>query len=469
MPKEKSVFVCQNCGSETPKWSGQCPTCGQWNTLVETVVFTKVKGQKSKVKSLTGDVIKLSEIKLTSTTNQRLSTGIGEFDRVLGGGIVPGSITLVAGEPGIGKSTLLTQLALNVGKVQKVGEARKEERNNTSRTLPTSHTSILYVCGEESPEQVKLRVDRLPSNRSTNLLLLPETNVDTICATLENEQGIKLVIIDSIQSLFTEDLTGTAGSVGQVRESAQRLLRIGKQLRLPIFLVGHVTKEGSIAGPKVLEHLVDTVLELTGERTTAFRILHAAKNRFGPTDEIGVFEMAASGLKEITNPSQAFLEESQTGVPGSAVVVIMEGTRPVLVEIQALVVKSQLAVPRRVARGIPVSKVQLLAAVLQRRGYLAGLGEADIFVNVAGGLTVSEPAADLGIALAIASSLTNRPLPVKTAVIGEVGLLGEIRRVSFLEKRLKEAQKLGYSRIISPDKAKTLRQALVWLQSPKKT
>lgn len=436
---------------------------------METVVFTKVKGQKSKVKSLTGDVIKLSEIKLTSTTNQRLSTGIGEFDRVLGGGIVPGSITLVAGEPGIGKSTLLTQLALNVGKVQKVGEARKEERNNTSRTLPTSHTSILYVCGEESPEQVKLRVDRLPSNRSTNLLLLPETNVDTICATLENEQGIKLVIIDSIQSLFTEDLTGTAGSVGQVRESAQRLLRIGKQLRLPIFLVGHVTKEGSIAGPKVLEHLVDTVLELTGERTTAFRILHAAKNRFGPTDEIGVFEMAASGLKEITNPSQAFLEESQTGVPGSAVVVIMEGTRPVLVEIQALVVKSQLAVPRRVARGIPVSKVQLLAAVLQRRGYLAGLGEADIFVNVAGGLTVSEPAADLGIALAIASSLTNRPLPVKTAVIGEVGLLGEIRRVSFLEKRLKEAQKLGYSRIISPDKAKTLRQALVWLQSPKKT
>ena len=469
MPKEKSVFVCQNCGSETPKWSGQCPTCGQWNTLVETVVFTKVKGQKSKVKSLTGDVIKLSEIKLTSTTNQRLSTGIGEFDRVLGGGIVPGSITLVAGEPGIGKSTLLTQLALNVGKVQKVGEARKEERNNTSRTLPTSHTSILYVCGEESPEQVKLRVDRLPSNRSTNLLLLPETNVDIICATIGNEKGIGLVIIDSIQSLFTEDLTGTAGSVGQVRESAQRLLRIGKQLRLPIFLVGHVTKEGSIAGPKVLEHLVDTVLELTGERTTAFRILHAAKNRFGPTDEIGVFEMAASGLKEITNPSQAFLEESQTGVPGSAVVVIMEGTRPVLVEIQALVVKSQLAVPRRVARGIPVSKVQLLAAVLQRRGYLAGLGEADIFVNVAGGLTVSEPAADLGIALAIASSLTNRPLPVKTAVIGEVGLLGEIRRVSFLEKRLKEAQKLGYSRIISPDKAKTLRQALVWLQSPKKT
>lgn len=450
MAKDRSVFVCQQCQTEHSKWSGQCAQCGEWNTLVETVVSKSVVkfGERSRVNA--GRALSLSEVKVQRGTRGRSESGMTEFDRVLGGGIVPGSVVLVAGEPGIGKSTLLTQLALNLSR----GKGK-----------------VLYVCGEESPGQVKMRVERIEEGKKSgpgrpripgkndDLLLLPETNVDIISSTIESisgESDLSLVVIDSIQSLTTGDLMGMAGSVGQVRESAQRLSKIGKRLKVPIFLVGHVTKQGSIAGPKVLEHLVDAVLELTGERTGAFRVLRAVKNRFGATDEVGVFEMADSGLAEVLNPSKAFLEESQQGTPGSVVVAVMEGTRPVLVEVQALVVSSQLAIPRRVTHGVSVRKVQLLSAVLQKRCRLGGLGTSDIFVNVAGGIHVVEPAADLGIALAIASSLMNRSLPKMTAVVGEVGLLGEIRKVAWLDKRIKEARKLGYSRIVSSKEYKSL-------------
>ena len=473
MAKTKSVFTCQNCAATHPKWAGQCSNCGQWNTLVETVVSTAKSNSKNQKSKLVGPApISLGQVKIKKGTAGRVLSKIGELDRVLGGGIVPGSVILVGGEPGIGKSTLLTQLALEIANSKHETTNTKQITKNNKQTskqiisnldIRNSNLNhqVLYVCGEESPEQVKMRADRLTHNSKPtthNVLLLPETNVDSIIAIIESTPGLSLVIVDSIQSMYTEDLSGMAGSVGQVRESAQRLLNIGKRLSLPIFLVGHVTKSGTLAGPKVLEHLVDTVLELTGERTGAFRILRAVKNRFGATDEVGVFAMSDLGMIEVTNPSEAFLEERQTGVPGSVTVAVMEGTRPILVEIQALVVTSQLAVPRRVVNGLSVNKVQLLSAVLQKRCGLSGLGNSDIFVNIAGGISVREPAADLGIALAIASSLKNQPVPDKLVAIGEVGLLGELRRVSFLEKRQNEAKKLGYSQIIAPGSYSTLRQ-----------
>lgn len=444
MPKLKSVFVCQNCGAKAQKWTGQCFSCRAWNTLVEEVVVAPAKkglGQSRQVSS--GAPVKLSSIKPTSK-DSRTPSGSSEFDRVLGGGIVKGSVVLIGGEPGIGKSTLLTQLALKL-----------------CQTGP-----VLYVCGEESPEQVKLRVDRLLETNQTiskdnnldHLLMLPETDVDSVVLSIQEEKPA-LCIVDSIQTMMTGDLSGMSGSVGQVRESTHRLISAAKQNGIPIFIVGHVTKEGSIAGPKVLEHMVDAVLNLTGERTGMWRILRAEKNRFGATDEVGVFSMAEGGLVDVLNPSGAFLEESQAGVPGSAVVAVMEGTRPVLVEVQALTVESQLPVPRRIAHGININKLQLLSAVLQKRTRLS-LGTRDIFVNVAGGLKLNEPASDLGIALAIASSFKNKALPPETVVIGEVGLLGEIRRVAHLKRRTDEAKKLGYATIVSPDKYKSLGQAV---------
>lgn len=456
------MYVCQNCGTEFLKWAGQCGSCGKWGTLVETLVSTKVQSSKLKAqKAQVARLVRLSEVKVDSGVSGRMSTGMGEFDRVLGGGIVPGSVVLIAGEPGIGKSTLLSQLAMRVGQENSKLKVQNSKLQLKSQKL----SSVLYVCGEESPEQVALRVKRLSGNgqlpmANGQLLLLPETDVDTITATIEQTLGLSMVIVDSIQSLTTGDLAGMAGAVGQVRESAYRLIRIAKNLQVPIFIVGHVTKEGSIAGPKVLEHMVDAVLELTGERTGAFRILRAVKNRFGATDEVGVFAMAEEGLAEVTNPSQIFLSEAQEGVPGSATVVVMEGTRPVLVEIQALVVASQLPVPRRVAHGVPLTKVQLLTAVLQKRARLSGLGTSDIFANVAGGIKVFEPAADLGLALAMASSLLNKPLPKKTALIGEVGLLGEIRTVSYLKKRVAEARKLGFTKIVTPEEVRSVAQAV---------
>lgn len=443
MVRQISRFVCQNCGAEFPKWSGQCGSCGQWNNLVETIVATKTKrGFSQGGLGKTGEPIKFADV--SKKKIERIKIGINEFDRVLGGGVVPGSVTLLAGEPGIGKSTLLTQLAL-------------------------VSPSVLYVCAEESPEQIRLRIDRLGYQPNVGqlfqgLLFLPETDVDVILGTIRTmAKKPDLVIVDSIQTMSTTDLSGMAGSVGQVRESAYRLLNLAKELGLSMFLVGHVTKQGSIAGPKVLEHLVDTVLYLEGDKKYQFRILRSQKNRFGSVDEVGVFIMTDAGLKEVANPSDVFLEEHQGGIPGSAVVATMEGTRPVLVEVQALVVPSQLAVPRRVGAGVDQRRLQLLVAVLSKRCHLP-LGKMDVYVNVAGGLRLIEPAVDLGICLAIASNLKNQPLAKKIAVVGEVGLLGEVRKISFLEKRIKEAKKLGYSQIISPQQVKTLPEALKQLK-----
>jgi len=394
---------------------------------VEELVETRGKKQDSRINSRTTvKAVRLSELGADKIKIDRFSSGSSEFDRVLGGGIVPGSVVLVAGEPGIGKSTLLTQLALR----------QAQEKLIT-----------LYVCGEESPDQVAMRIRRMGKAKNQEMLMLPTTDVDQIVAVAEKEKP-GLMIVDSIQTLTTGDLAGMAGSVGQVRESGNRLIALAKNSGTAVFVVGHVTKDGTVAGPKVLEHMVDAVLTLEGEKTGMWRILRAQKYRFGATDEVGVFEMREEGMMDVANPSGLFLEESQAGVAGSAVVALMEGTRPVMVEIQALTVESNLLVPRRVASGVPLAKMQLLIAVLQKHARL-GLGNRDCFVNVAGGLKVTEPAADLAIAMALASSFTNKPLPKNTVLVGEVGLLGEVRKVTFLEKRIKEAKKLGFSQVIS--------------------
>jgi DNA repair protein RadA/Sms len=484
MAKVRTVYVCQNCGAEHSKWAGQCSQCGEWNTLVEEISQkSKVKSQKlgGRTQSASSQVVRLSELKHTPQSRGRILTGSGEFDRVLGGGIVPGSVVLVGGEPGIGKSTLLTQVAMKIvqgstsrdpsaaGKRASSRHAQDDEDDLKSISSSSNKQGeVLYVCGEESVNQVGLRVDRLgemsnDKDQMTNLLLMAETDVDVVVATIEQEKPV-VVIIDSIQTMTTGDLTGMAGSVGQVRESALRLITVAKQTGTAVFLVGHVTKEGSIAGPKVLEHMIDAVVTITGERTGLWRILRTFKNRFGPTDEVGVMRQGEAGMEDVVNPSEAFLEESQQGKPGSVVVVLMEGTRPVLVEVQALCVKSQLAMPRRVVQGVSLNKVQLLAAVLTKQCRLP-LGSYDVFVNVVGGLKVTEPAADLGIALAIASSVKDKAVSAKTAVVGEVGLLGEIRRVVHLEKRVKEAEKLGYKQVVGPadytSVAETVRKVLV--------
>lgn len=445
MPKSSSIFVCQNCGFESPKWVGQCPDCGTWNSMEEQVRQTATKLSPGRRALPAASTIRLSQVKSYEHALQRLGTGMGEFDRVLGGGIVLGSVVLIGGEPGIGKSTLLTHLVLNLSQSGKV------ER-------------ILYVAGEESPEQILLRIDRMSSVDAQKpdwkdaIIFCPSTDVDEITSLIEQERPT-LLIIDSIQSLSTADLSGATGSIGQLKECTERLTRIAKAHHIPTFLVGHVTKEGTIAGPKVLEHIVDAVLELSGERTGAFRLLRAIKNRFGATDEVGVFQVVESGLAEVSNPSQVFLEERQDGVAGSCLTCVMEGTRPILVEIQALVVPSQLAMPRRVARGVSLPRLQLLAAVLQKHCSIP-LGSCDIFVNVAGGFTITEPAADLAVAVAIASSQMDVPVKKGVVSIGEVGLLGEVRKVSLLERRVNESKRLGFSSVLSAHESTTLRGAL---------
>jgi DNA repair protein RadA/Sms len=452
MAKQISHYVCQNCGAEFSKWQGKCGQCGQWNRLVETIVSNKSKSSSS-LKVHPGEVIKplkLSEVKSRSFT--RINTGILELDRVLGGGIVPGSIVLVAGEPGIGKSTLLTQLALKL----------------CLNTKYSSPNTVLYVCGEESPEQIKLRIDRFQplKTKENSFQFLPETNIENILTTLyQSTESYSLIVIDSVQTLWSQALTGSAGSIGQVRFCSQMLQTLAKKTNIPIFLIGHITKEGMIAGPKVLEHLVDTVLYLEGDPEHDFRILRASKNRFGPTDEVGIFKMNDKGMEEVKNPSKVFLEprtKNQKQKIGAAVTVTMRGIRPMLVEIQALVVSSQLPMPRRVASGIDYKRLQVLCAVLQKRLGLP-LATADVFINVAGGLKLTEPAADLAIALAIISSIKNKPLSSHSVSIGEIGLLGEIRQVSFMSKRLKEAKKLGYKTVIG-EKERDLRQTLRYLR-----
>ncbi len=432
--KLRSSFVCQQCGYETPEWYGKCPNCAQWNTLVETArEIPSTKSQISnKFQISNSKPQKLSEVK--HIEKNRLKSGYGEFDRVVGGGIVPGSVTLLAGDPGIGKSTLVLHVLSKIGG--------------------------LYVSGEESAEQVKLRAKRLGID-GENISVFAETGVESIIGnlgTLRDLEEKKLVIVDSIQTLSSSDLEGMAGSVGQIRHCAEVLIAAAKSKGTPVIIIGHVTKEGAIAGPKVLEHMVDTVLYLEGERFANARILRTLKNRFGAVEEVGIFEMGEGGLLEVTNPSALFLQDRVTNVPGSMVTVIMEGTRPMLVEIQALVVPSQLAIPRRVGSGVDYNRLQLLVAILQKRLNVP-LGTFDIFVNVSGGIKVGEPSADLAVALAILSSFKNKPVSAKTAVFGELGLLGEVRSIGAEDRRTREAKRLGFTTVISPKTTRNLKQA----------
>lgn len=434
--KLRTSYVCQQCGFESPSWYGKCPNCSEWNSLVETVKETPLRPSTSSGLRGAQQVKpqKLSEVR--HIEKNRLKSGFAEFDRVMGGGIVPGSVTLLAGDPGIGKSTLLLHVIAKSGG--------------------------LYVSGEESAEQMKLRAKRLGIS-GDNIAVLSETSVESIISNLSDLGNLsggaeKLVIVDSIQTLSSSDLDGMAGSVGQIRHCAEVLLGVAKSRGIPIMIIGHVTKEGAIAGPKVLEHMVDTVLYLEGERFANARILRTYKNRFGAIEEVGIFEMDEKGLKEISNPSALFLQDRVKNVAGSVVTVIMEGTRPMLVEIQALAVASQLAMPRRVANGIDYNRLQLLVAILQKRLNIP-LGSFDVFVNVSGGMKIEEPAADLAVALAILSSFKNKPLDPKTAVFGEVGLLGEVRSIGSDERRTKEARRLGFTTVISPKTVRNLKQA----------
>lgn len=426
--KLRTSYVCQQCGYESPSWLGKCPNCDTWNSLIETVKdVSTVNSKQLTVNSKMGaKPQKLSEVK--HIEKNRLKSGYGEFDRVMGGGIVPGSVTLLAGDPGIGKSTLLLHVIGSIGG--------------------------LYVSGEESAEQVKLRAKRL-GVEGENISILAETSVENIISNLKEQ---RLVIVDSIQTLSSSDLDGMAGSVGQIRHCAELLIAAAKSQGVPILIIGHVTKEGTIAGPKVLEHMVDAVLYLEGERFANARILRTLKNRFGAIEEVGIFEMAGEGLKEVSNPSALFLQDRVKNVPGSVVTIIMEGTRPMLVEIQALVVATQLAMPRRVGNGIDHNRMQLLVAILSKRLNLP-LGGFDIFVNVSGGLKIEEPAADLAVALAIISSFKNKAFDPKSAVFGELGLLGEVRRVGAEERRIREAKRLGFTQIVSPSSAPSLLKA----------
>lgn len=462
MPKTKSIFYCKECGNESPKWLGKCPACGAWDSFVEEPVAPK-SSVKTGVTGVGGNrlngktrqmPIELSKIE--THEDVRTVTGIEEFDRVLGGGIVNSSLVLVGGDPGIGKSTLLLQVC---------------------KTLVKRGMSVLYISGEESLRQIKMRADRLehyeeqtdnteshqkaakdPKGEHANvtaqqpsaneLMLLAETSLDNIEEILA-ERKPDIAVIDSIQTMFREDISASPGSVSQVRETTGALLRIGKSLGITIFIVGHVTKEGVVAGPRVLEHMVDTVLYFEGDNSSAYRILRSVKNRFGSTNEVGVFEMQSSGLREVKNPSEYMLQGHPVGEPGSVIAASLEGTRPILVEIQALICKTTFNVPRRTAAGTDFNRVNLLMAVLEKKLGLQ-LGFCDAYVNVAGGMRVAEPAIDLAIVLAILSSFKNKPLPENSLVFGEVGLTGEIRGVSQAEQRVAEAVNLGYDTCILP-------------------
>ncbi len=460
MAKVKTQFVCQNCAQSYPKWTGQCPNCGAWNTLVEEVKETKSTGLGRVAAPAVG--LPFSRVELIKDAKKRFSTGVGELDRVLGGekeviGMVQGAVMLIGGEPGIGKSTLLTQVVLE--------QLRKlQPTNSFSQQEQPKYRPIVYVCGEESPSQITLRINRILelqtqkiSDRSVleNLIFLPSTDVDKVVSALR-ELEPQLVVVDSIQTMTTEDLMGSSGSVGQVRESAERLAQVAKELGFPMFLVGHVTKEGQLAGPKVLEHIVDTVLELTGERTNDLRLVRAIKNRFGATDEVGVLQLGEAGFISVANPSSLFLEHQQKPVAGSATVCVLEGTRPLLLEVQALAVRSQLAMPRRVGRGVELTRIQVISAILQKYCRMP-LDSYDLFINLAGGYSTKEPGLDLGMAIAIASSLKNKPIPTGTVFIGEVGLLGEIRQVNLLERRVKESMRLGFKDVISKQTHKSIK------------
>ena len=423
MPKSRSAYVCRECGAETPKWNGRCPSCGAWNTLEEIEILPQTKATIAKNRSgvdLADKIVQLADADV-SGDEVRYKTGKTELDRVLGGGLVKGSIVLLGGEPGIGKSTLLLQICQYLGKSR----------------------DILYVSGEESVRQIKLRAQRLGVD-SENLYLLAESDAQSICETISQNKP-DIVIIDSIQTMSIHEINSTPGSITQVRECTGLFMRTAKSEEIPFFIVGHVNKDGAIAGPKVMEHIVDAVLYFEGERNLSYRMLRAAKNRFGSTNEIGVFEMRDSGLCEVPNPSQMLLSGRPSGVSGCCVACAMEGSRPILAEIQALVTKSSMQAPRRVATGFDYNRVWLILAVMEKRmGYY--FGNLDVYVNIVGGLRINEPAADLPVAMALYSSLKDKPVGDNVIAFGEVGLGGEIRSVSHLDLRIQEAERMGFEK-----------------------
>jgi DNA repair protein RadA/Sms len=436
MPRTTTIFVCTSCGGETARWAGQCPHCQAWNTLQEFEMKRPEASKRAKADQprFTSPSRAVPLTQVSAEAAPRLKLGWDELNRVLGGGIVPGSLVLVGGEPGVGKSTLLMHAAQQVAQGPEGGP-------------------VLYVSGEESVQQVQLRAARLESIHE-GILMLAENDLDAICDTITGTQP-RLAIVDSIQTVTDSSLNGSAGSVTQVRESAARLMRLAKETAVPIFLVGHVTKEGAIAGPRVLEHIVDTVLYLEGDRRQDLRLLRAMKNRFGSAEEIGVFAMGDAGLTEVSDPSMAALADSTAASTGTAVVVVMEGSRPLLLEIQSLTNKAnQNFPPRRVANGFDLNRLHMLLAVLEKRANRK-TSEHDVFVNVAGGIRITEPAADLGLALSIAGNLNDVPLPGGTVVIGELGLAGEVRRVSQLQRRLQEAARHGFTRALIPAGSRT--------------
>ena len=426
MAKAKTIFVCSECGNESPKWLGKCPACNSWNTFYEQKIEKYTETNKIEKK------INNTPRPLNSYVGQeanRTSTGYLELDRVLGGWLVKGSLILLGGEPGIGKSTLILQLC---EKVQ--GEGK-----------------VLYVSGEESAEQIKLRADRLEI-KNQDLMFLGETDIDVIKDAISDMKP-KLVIIDSIQTMYSDEITAAAGSVSQVREITSQIMRMCKAQQITTIIIGHVTKEGNIAGPRVLEHMVDTVLYLEGERYNTYRILRAVKNRFGSTNEIGMFEMREEGMCEVTNPSDILITEREDNPSGSCILASVEGTRPILVEVQALTSQTVFGLPKRTANGFDYNRLAVLIAVLEKKAGLS-LGNQDVYLNIAGGMKISEPAADLGIIATVASSYKNVPIPQSTVVMGEVGLTGEVRRINLIEKRLKEAEKLGFKACIIPENNK---------------
>lgn len=429
MAKAKSVFVCNECGYESPKWLGKCPACGAWNTFFEQkIVESKSTATGKSIKEKASPQVLDNVVGRTDT---RMDTGIGELNRVLGGGLVNGSLVLLGGEPGIGKSTLILELCDKI----------------------TGTGKVLYVSGEESAEQVKIRADRL-GIKNSNIMFLGETDIDVIEETILAMEP-KLVIIDSIQTMYSEEITSAAGTVSQVREITARIMRVCKGHRITTIIIGHVTKDGNIAGPRVLEHMVDTVLYLEGERYFSYRILRSVKNRFGSTNEIGMFEMRNEGMVEIKNPSQILISDREDNPPGSILVASVEGTRPLLIELQALTTPTVFGLPRRAANGIDYNRLTMLIAVLEKKTGLP-LGSQDVYLNVVSGIKLVEPAVDLGTCLVVASSFKNYALPKDMVAIGEVGLTGEIRAVNMIEKRIKEVEKLGFKTCIIPESNKKL-------------
>jgi len=422
--KVKTKYVCQNCGYSTPRWTGRCPDCDEWNTLVEEIINTG-KRTHSKSSSLFKESADLKSISdITRSNSIRFKTGITELDRVLGGGVVEGSVILIGGDPGIGKSTLMLQIANNL-----------------------NSKKILYVSGEESGIQIKLRCERLNYDLK-NFYVLSETSLEIIEAVIEKEIP-QFIVIDSIQTIFHPDIDSAPGTISQLRESTAMLMKISKSLNIPIFIVGHITKDGIIAGPKVLEHMVDVVLQFEGEKTHFYRILRGIKNRFGSTNEIGIFEMTDKGLKEVLNPSEVFLSQRNYGASGCVISASIEGTRPILIEVQALVTSTSYGIPQRTSMGFDYKKLNILIAVLEKKLGLF-LNKSDIFLNIAGGVKIDEPAIDLAVGMSIYSSLKDIPIDSETVMLGEIGLSGEIRTISYIDKRIKEAAKLGFKKILVP-------------------